>query len=345
MENRVFGKMQDGADVELFTLKNPRGTKAQIITYGATLQGLWVADRTNKFADVVLGFDDLQGYLGSHPYFGSTIGRFANRIAQGKFTLDGKEYSLARNDGANTLHGGREGFNRKVWKREIVNGAQASSVQLAYVSADGEEGFPGTLKATVAYSLSNEDELKIEYTASADQPTPLNLTNHSYFNLAGSGDILNHALQLNANQFTPVDAALIPTGEVAPVEGTPLDFTRPAAVGARISQLPGVPGGYDHNFVLNGENGRLKFAARLHDPASGRQMEVWTTEPGVQLYSGNFLDATIQGKRGVKYQKHAALCLETQHFPDAVNHANFPSTILRPGSVFHQQTIYKFYAS
>jgi aldose 1-epimerase len=342
VERRIFGKMEDGRDVELFTLKNARGTTAKLITYGASLQGLWVPDRTNKLSDVVLGFDGLKGYLGPHPYFGGTIGRFANRIAKGKFALDGREYALTLNDGANALHGGREGFNRKLWKGEIVKGACSASVQFTYVSADGEEGFPGTLKAAVVYALTEEDELKIEYTATTDKATPLNLTNHSYFNLAGSGDILSHVLQLNANQYTPVDASLIPTSEIASVRGTPLDFTQPTTIGARIGQLVGSPGGYDHNFVLNGENGKLKLAARVSDPGSGRLMEVWTTEPGVQFYSGNFLDGTIQGKDGVAYQKLAGLCLETQHYPDSVNRANFPSTILRPGSVFHQETILKF---
>jgi aldose 1-epimerase len=343
VERSIFGKMGDGADVELFTLKNARGRTAKIITYGATLQGLWVPDRTNQLSDVVLGFDDLKGYLGPHPYFGGTIGRYANRIAKGKFTMDGREYSLAQNDGTHTLHGGREGFNRKLWKGEIVNGVRTASVQFTYVSADGEEGFPGTLKATVVYTLTDKDELKIDYTATTDRATPLNLTNHSYFNLAGSGDILGHALELNANQYTPVDATLVPTSEIETVKGTPLDFTQPTTIGARIGQLVGNPGGYDHNFVLNGE-GELKLAARVSDPDSGRLMEVWTTEPGVQFYSGNFLDGTIQGKGGVAYQKFAGLCLETQHYPDSVNHPNFPSTVLRPGSTYHQETILKFSA-
>jgi aldose 1-epimerase len=344
VEKRIFGKMEDGTEVELLTLKNARGTTAKIISYGATLQGLLVPDRTNKLGDVVLGFDDLKGYLGPHPYFGGTIGRFANRIAKGKFTVDGREYALALNDGANTLHGGREGFSRKVWSGEIVKGGRGASVQFSYVSADGEEGFPGTVKATVVYSLSDDDELKIDYTATTDKATPLNLTNHSYFNLAGSGDILSHVLQLNADEYTPADATLIPTGEIAPVKGTPLDFTRPTPIGARIGQLARDPGGYDHNFVLNGENGMLKLAARVSDPATGRIMEVWTTEPGLQFYTGNFLDGTVPGKGGVAYRKRAALCLETQHFPDSVNHPNFPTTILRPGSVFHQETIFKFSA-
>jgi len=344
VEKGIFGKLPDGAQIEFFTLTNARGTTAKIITYGATLQSLQVPDKAGKFGDVVLGFDDLSGYLAPHPYFGATVGRFANRIAKGKFTLDGKEYTLALNDGPNTLHGGREGFSRKVWKAEIVQGAGVASVQFTYISPDGEEGFPGTLKTTVVYTLTADDQLKIDYTATTDKATPLNLTNHSYFNLAGGGDILAHVLQLNADKYTPVDSTLIPTGKLAPVKGTPLDFTQPTPVGARIAQLTGNPGGYDHNLVLNGENGKLKWAARLSDPASGRSLEVWTTEPGVQFYTGNFLDGTIKGKGGALYKKHAALCLETQHYPDSVNRPNFPTTILRPGAVFYQESIYKFSA-
>lgn len=344
VEKGIFGKLPDGAQIEFFTLTNARGTTAKIITYGATLQSLQVPDKAGKFGDVVLGFDDLSGYLAPHPYFGATVGRFANRIAKGKFTLDGKEYTLALNDGPNTLHGGREGFSRKVWKAEIVQGAGVASVQFTYISPDGEEGFPGTLKTTVVYTLTADDQLKIDYTATTDKATPLNLTNHSYFNLAGGGDILAHVLQLNADKYTPVDSTLIPTGKLAPVKGTPLDFTQPTPVGARIAQLTGNPGGYDHNLVLNGENGKLKWAARLSDPASGRSLEVWTTEPGVQFYTGNFLDGTIKGKGGALCKKHAALCLETQHYPDSVNRPNFPTTILRPGAVFYQESIYKFSA-
>jgi len=345
VKRTTFGKLGDGTQIELLTLKNAHGTTAKIITYGATLQGFWVADKGGKLGDVVLGFDDLSGYLAPHPYFGATVGRFANRIAKGKFTLDGREYTLALNDGPNTLHGGRQGFSRKVWNAEILSsGAGVASVKFTYISPDGEEGFPGALKTAVVYTLTENDELKIEYTATTDKATPLNLTNHSYFNLAGSGDILGNVLQLNADQYTPVDSTLIPTGELAPVKGTPLDFTQPTAVGARIAQLAGNPGGYDHNLVLNGENGKLKWAARLSDPASGRRLEVWTTEPGVQFYTGNFLDGTIKGKGGTLYGKHAALCLETQHYPDSVNHPNFPTTILRPGAVFHSESIYKFSA-
>ncbi len=341
-EKSIFGRMEDGTAIKLFTLKNAKGTRATIIEYGATLQGLWVPDKTGKFRDVVLGFDGLQGYLGQHPYFGGTIGRVANRIAKGKFVLDGKEFSMALNNSPNSLYGGKEGFNRKIWKGNIVKRPHAVSVRLTHISPDGEEGFPGALKVTVTYTLTDENELKIDYTASSDKATPVNLTSHSYFNLTGSGSILDHSLYLNADKYTPVDSTLIPTGEIVTVKGTPFDFTQATSIGARISQLTGDPGGYDHNLVLNGWNGKLKLAARLSDPASGRQMEMWTTEPGVQFYSGNFLDGTIKGKQGAVYQKHAALCLEAQHFPDSVNHTSFPTTILRPGSIYKQETVYKF---
>jgi len=341
-EKSVFGKMADGTTIDLFSLTNARGTTAKLITYGATLQGLSVPDRNGKFSDVVLGFDDLKDYFGEHPYFGATIGRVANRIAKGKFTLAGQEYSLAINNAPNTLHGGKEGFSRKVWKGEIIKGSAGAAVRFTYVSPDGEEGYPGTLKATVVYTLTDQNELQINYTASADKTTLVNLTNHSYFNLAGSGSILNHVLYLNADKYTPVDSTLIPTGEIAPVAGTPFDFTAATPIGARISQVTGDPGGYDHNFVLTVATGKLKLAARVSEPNSGRQLEMWTTEPGVQFYSGNFLDGTNKGKQGAVYAKHGGFCLEAQHFPDSVNHANFPSTILRPGSVYRQQTVYKF---
>ncbi|NDQ55779.1 MAG: galactose mutarotase [Acidipila sp.] len=338
----VFGKMADGTTIDLFSLTNAGGTTAKLISYGASLESLSVPDRNGNFNDVVLGFDDLKEYLGEHPYFGATIGRVANRIAKGKFTLGGKEYSLAINNAPNTLHGGKEGFSRKVWKGEIIGGSAGASVRFTYVSPDGEEGYPGTLKATVVYTLTDQNALQIKYTASVDKTTIVNLTNHSYFNLAGSGSILNHVLYLNADKYTPVDSTLIPTGEIAPVRGTPFDFTAATAIGARISQVAGDPGGYDHNFVLNGPAGRLKLAARVSEPTSGRQVEMWTTEPGVQFYSGNFLDGTNKGKQGAIYAKHGGFCLEAQHFPDSVNHANFPSTILRPGSLYRQQTVYKF---
>ena len=341
---QAFGQTQEGTAIEAYTVTNSQGASAKFITYGATLAELHVKDRNGKPGDVVLGFDDLQGYLGSHPFFGATVGRYANRIAKGTFTLDGKTYHLPINNAPNSLHGGDQGFNRRVWKAEPVNQADGSGVRFAYLSKDGEQGYPGNLTATVTYILTNKNELKIEYSAQTDQDTVVNLTNHSYFNLSGSdtGDILKYVLYLNADKFTPVDSTLIPTGEIANVAGTPLDFRKPTAIGARIADLKEI-GGYDHNFVVNGQMGTLRIAARVSDPDSGREMEVWTTDPGVQFYSSIHLNG-IQGKGGVAYQKYGAICLETQHFPDSPNHPNFPSTELKPGQKFHSETIYKFSA-
>jgi len=342
VETSEFGTLDGGIAVDLYTLKNAKGSTAKIITYGATLTELWVPDRSGKLGDVVLGFDNLQGYVGKHPWFGATVGRVANRIAKGKFTLDGKEYSLEINDPPNSLHSGSKDLSRVVWKAEPVHERNGAAVRFTYVSPDGDEGFPGSLSATVLYRLTNSDELQLEYTAKTDKATPVNLTNHSYFNLDGDKNVLAQVLQLNAEKYTPVDATLIPTGEITPVKGTPLDFTHPVAIGTRIADMKGDPGGYDHNFVLSAEAGKLKMAARVFDAASGRQMEVWTTEPGVQFYSGNFLDGTLTGKRGIVYGKHSGFCLETQHFPNAVNQPTFPSVILRSPSVYSTQTIYKF---
>ncbi len=301
-------------------------------------------DKSGKNADVVLGFDNLAGYLADHPYFGATVGRYANRIAKGQFSLDGRQYSLFINNGPNSLHGGKVGFNRKVWKAEPVGLAHGAAVKFTYVSEDGEEGYPGALSVHVTYELSDENALKITYAASTDKPTVINLTNHSYFNLsgAGSGDILKDVLQLDADRYTPVDRTLIPTGELKSVEGTPFDFRKPTAIGERYAQVPGT-GGYDHNFVLNGEAGSLRKAGELYDPVSGRQLELWTTEPGVQIYMAIGLNGTIKGIGGA-YQKFGALCLETQHFPDSPNHADFPSTVVRPGNDYQSDTIYKFSA-
>ncbi len=344
VEKSVFGKLDDGTTIDLYTLKNTTGAMAKIITYGATLMELWVPDRDGKEGDVVLGFDNLKDYEGPHPHFGGIIGRVANRIAKGKFTLDGKQYTLAINNPPNTLHGGNVGFDHRVWKAESMSDAHAASVKLTYVSPDGEEGFPGNLSVTVVYSLIDGNALKLEYRATTDKPTILNLTNHSYFNFAGGGDVLKDILTINADSYTPVDSTMIPTGEIKPVRDTPLDFTKPTAIGARIDALKPDPGGYDHNFVLNGQTGELRFAARVVDPSNGRQMEVWTTEPGVQFYSAIHLDGKIVGKRGVAYPAFGAICLETEHFPDSINHPNFPSTVLRPGAQFHSETIYKFSA-
>ena len=345
VEKAEFGKMPDGTVVESFTLYNSQGASARVITYGATLTELHVPDKNGKMGDVVLGFDNLEGYLGQHPYFGGTIGRYGNRIAKGKFTLDGKEYQLFLNNGPNSLHGGQVGFNRRVWKAEELKDKDGAAVRFSYLSKDEEEDYPGNLNVSVTYRLTNTDELKLQYSAETDKDTVLNITNHSYFNLSGTdtGNILKYILYINADKYTPVDSTLIPTGEVASVAGTPLDFLKPTAIGARIGELKEI-GGYDHNYALNGKAGTLRVAAKVTDPESGREMEVLTTEPGVQFYSAIGLNGSIKGKGGVGYEKYGAICLETQHFPDSPNRANFPSTELKPGTKFHSETIYKFTA-
>jgi aldose 1-epimerase len=299
---------------------------------------LHVPDRHGRLEDVVLGFDNLQQYLQGHPYFGCTVGRFANRIAGGRFTLDGKSYQLAINNGPNHLHGGIKGFDKALWKATPQGGA---AVHFSHTSPDGDEGYPGNLELNLQVTLSNANELRLEYTAKCDHSTPLNLTNHSYFNLAARGKILDHELMLTARRFTPSDEHSIPTGEIRDVAGTPMDFTQPAAIGARFSQLMNQPVGYDHNFVLDNQ-GKLVLAARVSDPSTGRVMEAFTTEPGVQLYTANYFDGTLTGKNGICYTQHSALCLETQHYPDSVNKPQFPSAILRPGQLYRQTTIYKF---
>jgi aldose 1-epimerase len=343
---QAVGKTPDGAEVDLFVLGNAAGCKAKVLTYGALLMELDVPDRDGKLGDVVLGFDNLEGYLSNRPFFGCTVGRVANRIAGAKFTLDGKEYELAANDGANSLHGGRKGFDKVVWRvDETGSGAGKAFVRMSYRSKDGEEGYPGNLSCWVTYTLTDDNELRIDYRATTDRPTPVNLTNHSYFNLTGqaSGDILNHELTLYADRYTPADGMLIPTGEIKPVRGTPLDFTKPEKIGAHIGELKGVPGGgYDHNFVLNSGGKKLALAARVYEPKTGRVMEMYTTEPAVQLYTGNFLDGSIKGKGGVAYKKYQALCLEAQHYPDSVHHPEFPSVILKPTETYTQTTVYKF---
>lgn len=346
VEREAFGKLEDGTIIEAFTLRNSKGASAKILTYGGTLEGLWVPDRKKNIGDVVLGFDDLKGYLGNHPNIGGIIGRYANRIAKGKFSIDGQEYTLATNNGPNTLHGGTAGFDRKVWKGEPVTGGKGAAVRLTYVSPDGEEHFPGTLTVTVVYTLTEDNALRIEYTAMTDKPTTVNLTNHSYFNFSGGGNVLGYTLMLNAGRYTPVDSTMIPTGELAPVKGTAYDFTKPMTIGSRIAELEKIKelGGYDINYAVDGEIGQPRLAARVADPFSGREMEVWTTEPGLQLYTANWMDGSITGKGGVAYKRFGAVCLEPQHYPDSVNHASFPSTILRPGEVYHTETIYKFSA-
>lgn len=341
IKKEFFGKTKDGEKVDLFTLTNCHNMVVKIMNYGGIVTSILVPDKKGEFADVVLGFDDLAGYEGEHPYFGAIVGRYGNRIAKGKFTLDGTTYTLAANNGNNHLHGGIKGYDKVVWQAEEIKKENEVGVKLSYVSKDGEEGYPGNLAITVTYSLTDDNELKIDYTAETDKATPVNLTHHSYFNLegAGSGDTLGHLLTIHADRYTPVDDELIPTGEVKPVQDTPLDFRNPVAIGARIND---VPGGYDHNYVLTGSGGSMRPAANVSAPGSGRLMTVLTTEPAIQFYSGNFLDGSNTGKNGKLYNKHYGFCLETQHFPDSPNQQAFPSTILRPGETYRHRTIYKF---
>ena len=346
MKKELWGKT-DNKDVYLFTLENKNGMKATITNYGGILTSLYAPDTNGNFGDVVLGFDSLSGYTSDYyvkncPYFGALIGRYGNRIAKVEFKLDGKTYKLPINNGPNTLHGGIKGFDKVVWNADTMLTDEGPAVKLTYLSKDGEEGFPGNLNVTVIYTLTNNNELKIHYTATTDKPTVVNLTHHSYFNLSGqgNGNILNEKLMLNADKYTPVNSELIPTGEIKDVAGTPFDFRKPEAIGARINEIQG--GGYDHNFVLNDQNTGIRLAAKVYDPASKREMEVLTDEPGVQFYTGNFLDGSLTGKGGKKYDKHFAFCLETQHYPDSPNEPKFPSTVLNPGNTYSTTTIYKF---
>jgi aldose 1-epimerase len=344
IEKTSFGKTKDGTEIQLFTCKNSGGLVLKVMTYGATVVSMETPDKLGNVRNIQLGFPKLDGYLQRHPYFGSTVGRYGNRIAGGKFTLDGKEFKLATNNGPNHLHGGIKGFDAVVWKAEEVKTADAVGVKFSYTSKDGEEGYPGTLQVTATYTLTSANEMRIDYTATTDKPTVLNLTNHCYWNLggAGSGKILEHQLTINADKYLPIDATSIPTGELADVKGTAMDFTTPHAIGERIEELKKPPHqtkGYDHCYVLRGQEGKLALAAKAVDPASGRTMEIHTTEPGVQLYCGNFLDG---GEGGGGYQQHDAFCLETQHFPDSPNQPKFPSTVLKPGQTFKSTTVHKF---
>jgi aldose 1-epimerase len=340
-----------GKPIEMATLKNARGVEIQAINYGAIITSLKVPDRSGKVADVVLGFDRPEQYWADPPppYFGAIVGRYGNRIAKGQFAIGGKTYKLATNNGPNHLHGGNRGFDKVYWEMSTKDSAQGSSVVFTRTSPDGEEGYPGNLRATITYTLTDKNELIVDYRATTDKATPVNLTQHSYFNLAGegSGDILGHELTINADRYTPVDDTLIPTGKLAPVQGTPFDFRTATAIGARINnddaQLKAGKG-YDHNWVLNGTGNALRVAARLTDPKSGRSMEIQTAEPGLQFYSGNFLDGTIKGKGGHVYAHRTGLCLETQHFPDSPNQPSFPTTILQPGKVYTTRTIMTFSA-
>ena len=349
VQQRELGT-REGRPVNLYTLKNSHGVEIHAMNYGGIILSIRVPDRKGQLADIVLGHDTLEGYIPNPPYLGAVVGRYANRVANGTFTLDGKTYTLAKNDGPNTLHGGTtRTFDKVVWEAEPLKGV--NGVAFSYLSKDGEEGFPGNLKIKVTYTLTDGNALLIDYEATTDKATPLNVSQHSYFNLKGegNGDILDHEIMINAERFTPVDKNLIPTGELRPVKGTPLDFTKPMKIGARIDdsydQLQ-LGHGYDHNFVLNSkpEQNGLVLAARVHEPTTGRVLEVWTTQPGVQFYTGNFLDGSVTGKEGHVYKRRYAFCLETQHFPDSPNHPEFPTTIVKPGETFHQKTVFKFSA-
>ena len=335
--------MRDGTHVRLFTLRNAGGMVAKVMTYGAILTEVQTADRRGLMTNVVLGADRLDQYLEGFPASAAVIGRVANRIAKARFTLDGREYLLAANNGPNHIHGGRKGFAQVLWEpRPFPPGLHEAALQLAYASKDAEEGYPGNLTVTVTYTLTDGNELRIDYEATTDKATPINLTNHAYFNLAGFGQVLDHELWLAADRYTVADDQLIPTSEIAPVKGTPLDFTTPTRIGARIDQLKPRLNGYDHNFVLGGDGKSLRLAARILEPKSGRVLEVRTTEPGVQLYTANHLNGTQAGASGVLYPKHGGFCLETQHYPDSVNRPEFPSTILRPGQTFKSTTVFAF---
>jgi aldose 1-epimerase len=337
--SRTFGSLE-GKPVTQYTLTNAHGMQVSIIDYGGTITGMMVPDKNGNLGDVVLGFDSFDGYLQKNePYFGALVGRYANRISKAKFTLDEKTYSLAANNNGNSLHGGNKGFDKVMWTAQKISD---SSLKLTYQSKDGEEGYPGNLNAQITYTLGSDNSLKIDYSATTDKATPVNLTNHSYFNLSAGQDstILNHQLQLNADKYTPVDDKLIPTGEILDVKNTPMDFTQPKTIGKDIDK---VKGGYDHNWILNGRENDLKMAATVYEPGSGRFMEVLTTQPGIQFYTGNFLDGTLRfTKKGQRYVQHGALCLETQHYPDSPNRPAFPNTILHAGDTYRQTTIYRF---
>jgi aldose 1-epimerase len=347
IEKSDYGKTEEGKPVDLFTLTNDNGVQVAITNWGATIVSVLAPDRAGKTADVLLGYDSAEGVFGDTAYMGSTVGRYGNRIAKGRFTLSGTEYKLAQNNGDNHLHGGLKGFNKKLWQAREVRSGDSVGVAMRYLSPDGEEGYPGNLEVTVTFKLDNENQLHIDYQATTDKDTVVNLTNHSYFNLRGdaAGDVLAHEVMINADRFTPVNSGLIPTGELQPVEGTPFDFRQARKIGSRINgdheQL--VFGkGYDHNWVINQSGPSPRLAARVLDPSSGRLLEVLTTEPGIQFYTGNFLNGSIRGKKGVVYEQRYGFCLETQHFPDSPNQSSFPSTVLKPGQKYQSTTIYRF---
>ena len=342
-----FGRMPDGKSVEVYTLRNARGMQVRAITYGAIIQAIRVPDRSGHVGDVTLGHDSLQGYLTASPYFGAVVGRYANRIAHGRFTLEGRTYRLAINNGPNHLHGGLKGYDKVVWRARSFQRGDTAGVRFEHTSADGDEGYPGTVRVSVTYTLQPRNELVVEYEAASDRPTPVNLSQHTYFNLAGeeSGDILQHVLTVRADRYTPVDTTLIPTGELASVARTPFDFRQPTPIGERIGQPdPQLQRGkgYDHNFVLSHTGAGLFHAVHVLDPQTGRTLDISTTEPGLQFYSGNFLDGTITGKAGHVYGHRSGLVLETQHFPDSPNQPHFPSTILRSGEEYRSRTAFAF---
>lgn len=345
---RPYGKLADGTEATLFTLANAKGCTAQITNYGGIVVSLTVPDRNGKRGDVLLGYDKLEDYLKETPYFGCLVGRYGNRIGQAKFSLDGKAYQLAGNDHGNHLHGGAKGFDKVLWAARPVETQDGPALELKYTSKDGEEGYPGTLSVTALYTFTNNNELRLDYTANTDKPTVCNLTQHNYFNLAGKGDILKHEMMIAAERFTPVDSGLIPTGEMRPVAGTPFDFRQPTAIGARVNaddpQLK-FGGGYDHNWIINKKQaGALELQARVTEPASGRILEVLSTEPGLQFYCGNFLDGHLVGKGGQAYQHRSGFCLEPQHYPDSPNRPEFPSVVLRPGETYKNTIVYRFSA-
>jgi aldose 1-epimerase len=340
-----FGTTKDGKAVDLYTLRNARGMEARICNYGGIVVSLRVPDRNGRFDDVVLGYDTLAEYEKQSPYFGCLVGRYGNRIAKGKFTLNGKQYTLATNNGPNALHGGLKGFDKVVWQARTYESKLGPALELRYLSVDGEEGYPGNLQVTAVYTVTEDNCLRLDYTATTDQDTVINLTHHSYFNLAAKGDILRHEVYLNADKFTPVDSTLIPTGELRPVKGTPFDFTKTTPIGERINaddQQLKFGGGYDHNWVINKAPGQMGLMARVYEPTTGRVMEVSSTEPGLQFYTGNFLDGTLQGKGGWVYQFRHGFCMEPQHFPDSPNQPNFPSVVLKPGQVYRNTIAYCF---
>ncbi len=341
----AFGQLPNGQAADLFTFRNKKGTEVRITNYGGLITHWIVADKNGQFGDVVLGYDSLAGYLKASPFFGALVGRYGNRIAKAKFTLDGKTYTLAANNGPNSLHGGLVGFDKVVWKAEIIEGENA--LKLTHTSKDGDEGFPGTLSAEVIYRLTDDNALEIEYSATTDKPTVVNLTNHTYFNFTGgTRDVLGHQVTLNADRFIPVDETLIPTGQLQEVKGTPFDFLKSTEIGARIDDPKDEQikrgKGYDHCWVINKGTDPLALAATVYEPTSGRVLETFTTEPGVQFYTGNFLNGSITGKNGVNYVQRSGFCLETEHFPDSPNQSSFPSVVLRPGEVYKTKTVYKF---